>query len=406
MSGLVDSATESDVLAGVFPFPRLLLTHGAGSWVWDAQGRRYLDFTAGLGVLALGHGRRELAEVAAAQFTKLAHCSNLFVHQPMLDLAQALVASAQPWAKNVWLCNSGAEANEAALKFARLYGRAQSPGKQNFVAFERGFHGRTLGALAVTHEPAYREPFAPMLLPARFAPFNNLAAAAQAIDASVCAVVVEPVQGEGGVHVATPEFLRGLRALCDQHGAALILDEVQCGLGRTGELYAYEASGVQPDMMCLAKPLAGGLPLGAVVLSAALAKVLTPGQHGSTFGGGPVVCAVALEILQILRGPAFLAAVREHGAQLAAGLDSLCGPGSIFKERRGVGLMQALAIAQPDKHKPADLLKHMRDAGVLITRAGHDALRLLPPLNCTPAEIQQAVDTLAQVAQSVQKAAA
>lgn len=385
---------EADVLAGVFAYPRLMLARGEGCWVWDTAGKRYLDFTAGLGVLALGHGRAEVAEIIKEQYLTLAHCSNLFVHAPALDLATRLKEAS--FAARLWFANSGAEANEAALKFARLYGRAQGgPTKHRFLAFHQGFHGRTMGSLSVTHEPAYRAPFAPLLDHdggVRFAPFNDVAQARAAMDDSICGVIVEPVQGEGGVMPATPAFLQALRQLCDQHHAQLIFDEVQCGLGRVGELFAYTAYGVVPDMLTLAKPLAAGLPLGAVLIGDAMAALLQPGQHGSTFGGGPVTCKVACHVFDTVQAPAFLAAVRHKGARLQTQLAALCGPGRVFKEARGMGLMRAVVVADPARHKPADIVSLAREHGLLITRAGADAIRFLPPLVCTDADIDAAMD--------------
>jgi acetylornithine/N-succinyldiaminopimelate aminotransferase len=391
---------ENELFAGVFAFPRLHLSHGLGSHVWDQQGKRYLDFTAGLGVLALGHRPPGLAEVVQAQCTRLWHVSNLFAHTPGMRLADALLQAA-PWAARVWLCNSGAEANEAAFKFARLWGRAHGgPQRHAVIAFERGFHGRTLGAVALTHTPAYREPFDPGVPGVRYARFNDIESVRAAMDPTVCAILVEPVQGEGGVHPATPEFLRGLRALCDAQQVALILDEVQCGLGRTGRLFAYEHSGVLPDMLCLAKPLAAGLPLGATLVSPAVAALLHPGQHGSTFGGNPLACAVAVEVVRTLADGEFLQAVRAKGERLAGGLRALVknsGTAGPFAAQRGLGLMQALAVADPTQHDPGRFVQAARGRGLLLSRAGADAVRLLPPLTCSDAEIDQALGVLQEI---------
>jgi acetylglutamate kinase len=388
---------ESELFAGVFSYPRLHLSHGLGSYVWDQQGQRYLDFTAGLGVLALGHRHPGIAEVVQAQCTQLWHVSNLFAHTPGMRLADILLQVA-PWAARVWLCNSGAEANEAAFKFARLFGRAHGgPRRHEIIAFERGFHGRTLGAVALTHTPAYREPFEPGVPGVRYARFNDLESVRAALNESVCAIMVEPVQGEGGVHPATPEFLRGLRSLCDAQQVALIFDEVQCGLGRTGRLFAYEHAGVLPDMLCLAKPLAAGLPLGATLVAPQVAAVLRPGHHGSTFGGNPLACAVAVEVVRTLADNEFLQAVRDKGERLACGLRALveaAGAAGPFAAQRGVGLMQALAVANPTQHDPGTFVQAALSRGLLLSRAGQDAVRLLPPLTCSNAEIDQALTVL------------
>ena len=395
-----DIHDEASVLAGVFRYPRLMLVRGEGSYVWDVEGRRYLDFTAGLAVAALGHGRRDLAQVLADQFGTLGHCSNLYGNLPALALARRLASSS--FAARVWFANSGAEAIEAAIKFARLFGRrAGGPSKHALVAFRGGFHGRTLGALSVTHHPEYRAPFAPLVPGVRFAAFNDLDSARRVMNDAVCAVLVEPVQGEGGVVPATPDFLHGLRALCDEHQALLVFDEVQCGMGRLGALFAYQAYGVVPDMITLAKPLAAGLPLGATLLNARVAAVLEPGQHGSTFAGGPAACAVGVRVFDEVSEPSFLAHVREMGDRLSAGLALLSGRSALFAGARGAGLMQALVLER--RHRPLlpDLVRLCRERGLLVTRAGDDALRLLPPLNCGAAEVDEALAILAAVADQV-----
>jgi acetylornithine/N-succinyldiaminopimelate aminotransferase len=386
---------EVDVLAPVTALPRLLLVRGEGSFVWDKDGKRYLDFTAGLGCLPLGHARPELTRVLAEQFGTLGHCSNLYANEPALALAARLVQTS--FADKVWFTNSGTEANEAAIKFARLHGRARDKRKSVIVAMKGGFHGRTLGALAITHHPSYRTPFGPLMPGVRFATFNNAASVRAAMDERVAAIVVEPVQGEGGVVPATREFLLKLRKLCDAHNALLVLDEVQCGLGRLGHLYAHEAFGITPDVVTLAKPLASGLPLGAVLVSEAVTKVLAPGQHGSTFAGGPAVCAVANHVFETVRTKAFLDGVVERATQLEEALDGVVQASAVFASRRGLGLMQALVVAKPKRTPPAELVAAARKAGLLVTRAGDDAVRLLPPLNCSAVEIEECAAILARV---------
>jgi predicted acetylornithine/succinylornithine family transaminase len=391
------AADESQLLAGVIHHPRLVLVRGEGAFVWDVQGRRYLDFTSGLAVAALGHGRRDLADVLAAQFATLGHCSNLYGNLPALELARRLCDSS--FATRVWFANSGTEANEAALKFARLHARAAGGARKNrLVAFKGGFHGRTLGALAVTYHPAYRTPFAPLAPGVRFAPFGDTAALRGVIDDRTAAVIVEPVLGEGGVVPASPEFLRALRERCDAHDALLIFDEVQCGLGRIGSLYAYQSYGVVPDMVTLAKPLAAGLPLGAVLIGPRPAAHLKPGHHGSTFSGGPATCAVAVRVFDAVAQPEFLAAVRARGDRLRAGLESLAARSRVFAGARGLGLMQALVLAPAWKKRGGEFTTAARTRGLLVTRAGDDAIRLLPPLVVTDAEIDAALELLAAAA--------
>jgi predicted acetylornithine/succinylornithine family transaminase len=391
------STDESQLLAGVIQHPRLVLVRGEGSYVWDADGQRYLDFTAGLAVAALGHGRHDLADVLRDQFATLGHCSNLYGNLPALELARRLRDSS--FATHVWFANSGTEANEAALKFARLHARAAGGARKNgLVAFKGGFHGRTLGALAVTYHPSYRTPFAPLVPGVRFAPFDDLDAARRAISDRTAAVIVEPVQGEGGVVPASPEFLRGLRELCDAHGALLIFDEVQCGMGRLGTLYAYESYGVVPDMLTLAKPLAGGLPLGAVLIGARVAALLKPGQHGSTFSGGPAVCAVGVRVFDAVSQPEFLATVTARAARLRAGLDALAARSRLFAGTRGRGLMQALVLSPGWKKRGGEFIAAARRRGLLVTRAGDDAIRLLPTLVASEAEIDSALEILSTAA--------
>ena len=390
---------EADVLAGLFPYPRLQLTHGSGTWVVDQDGKRYLDFTAGLGVMALGHGRADLTAILAQQFGKLSHCSNLFANAPALQLAERLQQAS--FASKVFFANSGAEVNEAALKFSRLVGGAAKPDKKAWIAFERGFHGRTMGALSVTHTPAYREPFAPLIPHVRFAPFNDLAAVEALMDDSVCGVIVEPVQGEGGVYPANLAFLQGLRALCDKYAAALIFDEVQCGMGRVGRLFAYQHYGVTPDIMTLAKPMAAGLPLGAVLVNERIAALLRPGQHGTTFGGGPAVCAVGAAVFDIIARPGFLQEVTERGAYLSEALAQVARQSGIFSGTRGLGLMQAAVVRDPEATPLGTILEKAMRRGLLVTRAGTNAIRLLPPLTCSQDEVDIAMETLAAVAADV-----
>jgi acetylornithine/N-succinyldiaminopimelate aminotransferase len=384
---------ERSLIAGCVALPRPILIRGEGSRVWDAEGRTYLDFTAGLGAAVLGHGRADLASALGNQFAVLGHCSNLYGNVPAIHLARRLVETS--FAERIWFANSGAEANEAALKFARLAGRAKGgPRKAVLVAFKGGFHGRTLGALSVTHHPAYRRPFGPLLPGVRFAEYNDIASAARVMDDRVAGVIVEPVQGEGGVVPSDPEFLAGLRTLCDRHGAALIFDEVQCGLGRIGSLYAYQSYGVVPDMLTLAKPLAGGLPIGAVLLDRRIALLLRPGQHGSTFSGGPAVCRVATRVFDIVSAPGFLERVRVLGERLRLGLLSIAAEHPARRGVRGRGLMQALVVGGSRRLRPEEIVRSAREHGLLITRAGQDAVRFLPPLTCTENEIDEALAIL------------
>ncbi|MBO9361733.1 MAG: aspartate aminotransferase family protein [Thermoflexus sp.] len=380
-------ALAEQVLAPTYRRPPILFTHGEGMYVYDVNGRRYLDFVAGIAVCALGHADPGVAQVVAEQARRLVHLSNLYHTEPHLRLAEALVAHS--FADRVFFCNSGAEAAEAALKFARKFARVRfGPHKTGFVTFTHSFHGRTMGALSVTEKPAYREPFAPLVPGVTFVSFNDVEAARAAITEATCAVIVEPIQGEGGVNVATPEFLQALRARCDEVGALLIFDEVQCGLGRTGTLWAYEAYGVEPDLLTVAKPLANGLPIGAVLMREAVATALQPGDHGSTFAGGPLVTAVALHVFQRLRDPAFLARVREMGECLRARLQALALPG--VREIRGRGLLVGIEIEGDARAVVAAALER----GLLIATAGDTVVRLVPPLIIERTHIDEALEIL------------
>ena len=366
----------------------VVLERGEGVYLFDSDGRRYLDFMSGIAVAALGHADPAVTAAVAEQAATLTHVSNLFYTAPQVGLARRLVTHS--FADRVFLTNSGAEAIEGALKFARKWARGRGAAKHEIVAFGGSFHGRTMGALSVTYKAAYREPFAPLLPGVCFAPFNDLAAAAALIGPATCAVIVEPVQGEGGIHAATPEFLRGLRALCDQHGALLIFDEIQCGLGRTGRLWAHEASGVTPDLMTLAKPLANGLPIGAILMTESVAAAVGPGEHGSTFAGGPVVCRAAEVVFDRVSDPAFLAAVAENGARLRRGLAALGSP--LVVEVRGEGLLVGVELTTA----AAPILAAARQRGLLVINAGDNVLRIAPPLIVTADHIDAAVAILGQ----------
>jgi acetylornithine/N-succinyldiaminopimelate aminotransferase len=367
----------------------LTIVRGKGSWLWDAEGRRYLDLAAGVAVNGLGYGDRKMVKAIARQAKRLIHASNLYLNPNVQDLADRLAALAFP--SKVFFTNSGAEAVEAAIKFARRIGGRE---RTELVAFERAFHGRTMGALSLTWNAKYREPFEPLVPGASFLPWNDLDAAARGITSRTAAVFIEPVQGEGGVRAATTAFLRGLSQICRERGALLVSEEIQSGLGRTGRMFAYEHAGITPDLLTLAKPLGGGLPLGAVLLRADLAGALVPGDHGSTFGGNPVAAAAARVVLDRLTGEGFLEKVRAKGEWLAAELRALQGrhPRAIA-EVRGLGLMIGVEF-----HGPAgDVLKGLRADGILATKAGDKVLRLLPPLVIKKKEIRLLLQSLERV---------
>lgn len=382
---------ESDYVLQTYVRPEMVFTHGEGANLYDSTGKRYLDFSSGIAVTALGHSDPEWVAAVCDQAAKLVHVSNLYHTAPHAQLARRLVSNS--FADKVYFCNSGTEANEAAFKFARKYAREILPGeeKTKIVAFNGSFHGRTMGSLAATYKLNYREPFLPLMPGVVFAPYNDVEAAGQVIDDEVCAVIVEPVQGEGGVKPATAEFLGTLRDLCDQHQALLIFDEVQCGLGRTGTLWAHEAAGIVPDMMTLAKPLAGGLPIGATLVTQAVADVIKPGDHASTFAAGPLVCRAAEVVFDRLSTPEFLANVRAQADYLAYRLRSL--ESDLITEVRAAGLLVGVEMTIPVN----PLITAARQEGLLIINAGENVLRLAPPLIISHEEIDEAVQIIDRI---------
>ncbi len=391
--------TESDYVLQTYVRPEVVFSYGDGAYLYDTNGNRYLDFTSGIAVTVLGHSDSQWVEAVREQAGKLVHVSNLYHTAPHAGLAKRLVENS--FADKVYFCNSGTEANEAAIKFSRKYAQqllaarevSETTAKSQIVAFSGGFHGRTMGALATTYKAKYRDPFQPVMPGVSFVPFNDLEAASEAIDGSTCAVIVEPVQGEGGVNLAKDEFLQGLRQLCNQHQALLIFDEVQCGLGRTGTLWAHEAYGVTPDIMTLAKPLAGGLPIGAALVTQAVADVIQPGDHGSTFAAGPLVCRAAEIVFDRVNEPQFLARVRDNAAYLRHRLLTL--EHEDILEVRSAGYLVGMEMSSP----VAPLITSARGKGLLVINAGDNVLRLAPPLIAGRMEIDEAVDIISSCLQ-------
>jgi predicted acetylornithine/succinylornithine family transaminase len=365
----------------------LVLVRGKGARLWDRDGREWLDFAAGIAVNGFGYGDRKIVAAIKRQAGLLVHASNLFHTEPASALAERLVSLAFP--SKVFFTNSGTEAWEGAMKFARRIGK--DGGRSEFVCFEHSFHGRTMGALSTTWTAKYREPFEPLVPGVRFVPRGDLAAVAAAVDGKTAAVMIEPVQGEGGIRPASPEFLRGLAALCRERGALLVFDEIQCGLGRTGKMFAFQHSGVVPDILTLAKPLAGGLPMGAILLRESLAPALKVGDHGTTFGGNPVCAAAALAVLDHLEAPGFLQDVEAKGLYLVRGLRKLAKKHKDkVTEVRGLGLMIGVEL----RGEAAPVLKGLREKGILATKAGDKVLRLLPPLIIKRGDIRQLLEAL------------
>ena len=383
-------ALEQKYVVQTYKRAPFVIERGEGCTLYDSDGRAYIDLVAGIAVNALGYGDREVLGAIMAQAPKLIHISNLYHSEPHARLAARLCQLS--FADRVFFCNSGAEATEGAFKFARAWAKAKGePDRIEIVAFTNSFHGRTFAALAATDREKYQAPFRPLLPGVRFARFNDLESAAATITDKTCAVIVEPVQGEGGIHVAEDEFLAGLRRLCDERDALLIFDEVQCGLGRTGTLWAHQPSGVTPDMMTLAKPLGGGLPIGAILVTQRVADALHPGDHGSTFAGNALICAVASVVVDRISRPEFLASVREKGAYLAERLRQMDSPH--VKEVRGRGLMLGLELdVEANRVVQAGYAR-----GLILVNAGDMVLRLVPPLVISRQEMDTAVERLAGI---------
>jgi predicted acetylornithine/succinylornithine family transaminase len=373
-------ALEREHLVPAYARLPVQFVRGEGARLWDDEGNEYLDFQTGLAVTSLGHAHPGIVAAIREQAAKLIHVGNLFYTEPGVRLAQRLAESSL--GGKVHFANSGTEANEAALKLAR---KAKPGG--TIVSIHRGFHGRTYGSLSATPQESKQAPFAP-LVPGFFAVEPTAEAIAAAVDERTAAVLLEPVQGESGVYVLDDELLRTARAACDEHGAALIYDEVQCGLGRTGTLWAYEDCGVVPDLLTVAKALGGGLPLGALICGPRLQDVFEPGDHGSTFAAGPVQCAAAHAVLDVVCDPALLASVRALGAQLAAGLGEL--PGVV--DVRGRGLMLACDFAQGGAPKLAR--RALLEQRLVVNATGPATLRLLPPLTIGETEAREALRRL------------
>ncbi|MCL7715188.1 acetylornithine transaminase [Stenotrophomonas mori] len=370
---------------------QLVLERGRGARLWDTQGREFIDLAAGIAVCSLGHDNPELKAALLAQADKLWHTSNMFYSEPPLQLAQALV-DASRFATRVFLCNSGAEANEAAIKLVRKWAATQGrpPEKRVILTFRGSFHGRTLATVTATAQPKYQEGYEPLPGGFRYADFNDVAQLEAAMAAGdVAAVMFEPVQGEGGVMPASADFMRRARELCDQHGALLVLDEIQVGMGRTGELFSHWNWGVTPDIVSLAKALGGGFPIGAMLAGPKVAEVMGAGAHGTTFGGNPLAAAVAREALRILSSEAIKANVQRQSAALKAGLEAIGTEFGVFEQVRGMGLMIG-AVLKPEYAADIGVLLDLAaEKQVLILQAGTQVLRFVPPLNITDEELAE-----------------
>ncbi len=393
----LDRALFDEVMVPNYNPSAVIPVHGEGSRLWDQQGREYIDFAGGIAVNALGHAHPELVRTLTEQGKKLWHLSNVYTNEPALKLAAQLVDAT--FAEKVYFCNSGAEANEAALKLARRHALDHhGPEKTQIIAFHKGFHGRTFFTVTVGGQPAYSDGFGPKPGGIDHVEFNNLEQLEELISDKTCAVMMEPLQGEGGVVPADKAFAKAVRALCDKHKALLILDEVQSGVGRTGDLYAYMGLGIAPDILTTAKALGGGFPVGAMLTTTAIAQSLKIGTHGSTYGGNPLACAVAGRVLELVNTPEFLAGVRERSERMHAKLHEINAQYSIFADIRGQGLLVGAEMAEAYAGKARDLLNAGVEEGVMALVAGPNVLRMTPALNIPLADIDEGMQRLSRAA--------
>jgi len=386
------SKMESELLLATYERQPLLLERGQGAYVWDSTGKKYLDFLSGIGVNALGHNHPAIQRVIKRQAGRLIHTSNIFFHEYQSELARRLTEMSG--LDRAFFCNSGTEACEGALKLARAFAQMNNRNghrpKWRILAMENSFHGRTFGALAMTGQKKYRTPFAPLMPGVQFVKFNDVGDLERKFDSSVCAVCIETIQGEGGVDPVDAKFLALARKLTERSGALLLLDEIQCGLGRTGRHFAYQHYGVIPDVVMVAKPLAAGLPLGAILTTERVAACMHPGMHGTTFGGGPLACAVAIEFLrEELR---LLKHVGALGGYFHAALQGLDRKHSSIQDVRGAGLMQAIELDSADLAKA--VLKKLLEEGIIINRTHDTVLRFLPPYIIQKKHVDQVIAAL------------
>ena len=382
-------AAEAELLLTTYERTPVLFVAGEDVYLIDENGERYLDLLSGIGVNALGYSHPAIEKAIAEQSRKLIHISNLYFHEGQAALALLLTKASGM--DRAFFCNSGTEAWEAALKLARAYARQKSLGTK-FLALENSFHGRTMGSVATTHKEKYREPFAPVMPGVEFVRFNDVEDLKAKFSIDVCAVLLEAIQGEGGVRPVSQEFMQAARELTYSTGALLIADEIQSGLGRTGKWFAYQHYGIQPDVTTLAKPLAGGLPLGALLCTEEAAQAIHPGMHGTTFGGGPLACAVALAVIETIERDNLLGQVNEIGGYFLEQLRTLAERHTAIVDVRGMGLMLAIELESAELAKVA--VSEMMQRHVLINRTSETVLRFLPPYILTTANVDEAVDAL------------
>ena len=372
---------------------KIVLDKGEGVYLYDVNGKKYLDFAAGIAVFALGYGNKEYNDALKAQIDKLIHTSNLYYNVPAIEAAKKVVEASG--LKKAFFTNSGAEAIEGALKMAKRYAYDRDKNSDHeVIAMNHSFHGRTMGALALTGNSHYQEPFGPMISGIKFAEFNNLDSVKALINEKTCAIIVEPVQGEGGIYPATEEFLKGVRALCDEHDLLLILDEIQCGMGRSGEMFAWQKYGVKPDVMTVAKALGNGVPIGAFLACGKAATAMVPGDHGTTYGGNPLVTAAADAVLDIFEKRHIADHVKEVGAYLYEKLEGLKDKYDVVKDHRGVGLIQGLEFTVP---VGPIVSKALLEQKLVLISAGANIIRFVPPLIIEKSDVDEMVKRLEAV---------
>lgn len=381
--------TADQALLHTYNRYQIVLERGEGVYLYDTDGKQYLDFAAGIAVCSLGYGHPKYKEALKQQIEQLTHTSNLFYSVPVAKAAQHLKEAAQM--DRIFFTNSGTEAIEGALKAARKYAYTKGSGKYEFIAMEHSFHGRSMGAVAVTGTEKYRTPFEPLIGGVKFANFNDLESVKAQITDKTCAIILEPIQGEGGIYPATDAFLKGLRELCDQNDVLLIFDEIQCGMGRCGSMFAWQGYGVQPDILTMAKAIGNGVPVGAFAMTEKVAeKSLAPGDHGTTYGGNPFACAAVDAVLQIFEEEQILEHVQEVSTYLEEQLEQLVLDCAWIESRRGKGLMQGLVLKKP----VGDVICAAMEEGLIVISAGGNVLRLVPPLVIEKCHVDEMITKL------------
>ena len=372
----------------------IVLDHGEGVYLYDTEGKKYLDFAAGIAVCSLGYGHPEYNAALKEQMEKLLHVSNLFYTAPVVDAAEKLKKASQM--DRIFFTNSGTEAIEGALKAARKYAYTKKSGKYEFIAMEHSFHGRSMGAVSVTGTENYRTPFEPLVGGVRFAKYNDLESVKAQVTDQTCAIILETVQGEGGIYPAESEFLKEIRMLCDENDILLILDEIQCGMGRTGSMFAWQDYGVRPDIMCMAKAIGNGVPVGAFAMTEEVAEYsLKPGDHGTTYGGNPFACAAVDKVLDIFEKDHIVEHVKEVTPYLEEKLDELVEKYDGVLKRRGKGLMQGLVLARP----VGEVIANAQKEGLLVISAGGNVLRMVPPLVIEKEHVDEMIEKLEKALQ-------